>query len=480
MIIILINEYNKFDRGLKEKKIRAELRESLLSQKSRLEKALYSRIYFTRSVAAYVAVNSDISKESFNILAKEFISGDTVISTMSLARNCVIEVIYPLEGHEDAIGLELLKHPKRREMVEKSILTHQTFIAGPVELIEGGIAFISYTPVFTTFEGLKSNFWGVTDIVVYRDKLFNEVGLVASDSKFKYSMKGVDGSGNKGECFWGEPSAFENNPVIIEVQLPTGTWALAATPHIGWSDLIRQNESLYILLYLSAFIISLLVWLWAQALSKIRADEKELKALFGSMEDLIIEFNAKGEYVKIAPTNERLLILPKSEILGKKLHEVFDKENADFFYNAICKCLETKELVAIDYKLPINNKELWFRARISYLSENSVIFLAHDNTTVKIQEVAIIESEQKLKNLNIQKDKLFSIIAHDLKSPLGSFREITKLLYDEYDIFSENERKNFLQMIKESSNQVYELLENLLEWSRSQKGQLAFTPVELD
>ena len=480
MILFLINEYHIFDTGLKEKRAKSDLRESLISKKSRLEQALYSRIYFTKSVAAYVAVNSDITEDAFNILAKEFISGDTVISTMSLAKDCVIGVIYPLEDHESAIGLKLLEHPKRREMVEKSIITRQTFIAGPVELVEGGIAFISYTPVFSTFKDYKANFWGVTDIVLYRDKLFNEVGLSSSDKRFKYAMKGIDGTGNSGETFWGDSTAFDSNPVTVEIQLPTGTWTLAATPHNGWTELINQSESLYILLYLSAFIISILVWLWSLALVKIRTNEKELKALFASMEDLIIVFDKYGEYLKVAPTNEKLLVLPREEIIGKKLHDIFDKSTADFFLNAIIECLQTKQLVVIDYKLNINNRDLWFRARLSYLTDDTITYLAHDNTKVKNAEFAILESEKKLIELNSQKDKLFSIIAHDLKNPLGSFRQITKLLYDEYDSFDEKERKEFLQMIKESSIQVYELLENLLEWSRLQRNQIIFKPVQIN
>jgi PAS domain S-box-containing protein len=476
VILFLINEYSEFEQGLREKRLKSEIHEDLMSKKSQLEQSLYSRIYFTKSVAAYVSINTDIAKEDFNQLASEFIRGDTVISTMSIAKNCILSVIYPYEGHESAIGLNLLSHPQRKEMVEQSIITGQTFIAGPVELIEGGIAFISYTPVFTSMKKTQENFWGVADIVVYMDKLFNEVGLTESDSVFNYGMKGINGLGNSGEIFWGKENAFNEHSVSVEVLLPTGSWILSATPVNGWTELINRSESLYILLYLSAFIISLLIWLWSRALIKIRSNEKEMKALFGSMEDLIIEFNRKGEYVKVAPTNEKLLVMPRNEIIGKSLHDIFEKDLADFFLSPILECLETKKLVIIDYKLKISGEEMWFRARISYLSENSVIFLAHNNTTQKLTENALKNSEIKLKKINAQKDKFFSIIAHDLRNPLGSFYDIAKLLYDDYDNFDDIERKDFLKLLKESSKNTYELLDNLLEWSRSQKGLIKFSP----
>ncbi len=87
---------------------------------------------------------------------------------------------------------------------------------------------------------------------------------------------------------------------------------------------------------------------------------------------------------------------------------------------------------------------------------------------------AILASNYELSAVNSTKDKFFSIIAHDLKGPLGNFKEMTKMLYDDYVSFDEEERKEFLQIIKSSSENIYLLLENLLEWSRSQRGLIKF------
>jgi len=476
----MVKEYSIFDKSFQENKFRSDIRELLLSKKSKLEKSLYSRIYFTKSIAAYVSINSDIEPEAYTILAKEFIAGDTVISTMSLAKNCVIGTIFPLEGHETAIGLDLLAHPKRRNMVEKSIETGNTFIAGPVELVEGGIGFISYTPVFSSPGKDSSDFWGVSDIVVYRDKLFSEAGLSVHDNHFKYAMKGEDGSGDRGSIFWGDSTVFDSNPVLIEVLLPTGSWILAAAPKSAWSEALHDNSSFYLLLYLSAFIISVLIWLLSRALSKIRANEKELKALFGSMEDIIIEFSSSGEYVKIAPTNEKLLILPKNELLGKTVFEVFDRETAEFFLNAISSCLETKELTIIDYKLNIAGEEKWFEARLSYLNKDAVIYLAHDNTKRKTAENALIESEQRLKELNAQKDKFFSIIAHDLRSPFQGFIGLTEIISSNIADFTGEEIKHHLNEIHSQAQTILKMLKNLLDWALMKRGITKFEPQPAD
>ena len=78
--------YTSFKKGQWEKDIRAEMLDFMTGKKSNLEKALYSRIYYTRGVAAYVALNPEISDEEFSELAKEYIRGDSVISTLALSK----------------------------------------------------------------------------------------------------------------------------------------------------------------------------------------------------------------------------------------------------------------------------------------------------------------------------------------------------------------------------------------------------------
>jgi signal transduction histidine kinase len=84
------------------------------------------------------------------------------------------------------------------------------------------------------------------------------------------------------------------------------------------------------------------------------------------------------------------------------------------------------------------------------------------------------KQQKELRELNNTKDKFFSIIAHDLKNPFGLLVSISEMLVESYEDFSETERFGFLKDIKKSSNQIYNLLENLLQWARSQTGRIDF------
>ena len=102
-MLIAIRLHEHFNGKMNEFKSRNGLQQLLILKKSQLEKSLYSRIFYTRSIAAYVSMNPGITVGSFNRMAREFAENDSVISSMSLSENCIISAIYPLKGHEGAI-----------------------------------------------------------------------------------------------------------------------------------------------------------------------------------------------------------------------------------------------------------------------------------------------------------------------------------------------------------------------------------------
>jgi signal transduction histidine kinase len=90
------------------------------------------------------------------------------------------------------------------------------------------------------------------------------------------------------------------------------------------------------------------------------------------------------------------------------------------------------------------------------------------------------KQKKKFKELNQTKDKFFSIISHDLKGPVGTSSAMLDELIEEYDHFDEEERRVIIQNIHKSAQRTYHLLENLLDWSRSQRGTLKTNPELID
>lgn len=90
----------------------------------------------------------------------------------------------------------------------------------------------------------------------------------------------------------------------------------------------------------------------------------------------------------------------------------------------------------------------------------------------------ISEQRDRLDELNQTKNKLFSIIAHDLRGPIGSAYTFLELLTTHESEFTKQELLDNLILIKDSSNATFKLLENLLTWARAQKGEIVFNPIK--
>jgi signal transduction histidine kinase len=98
--------------------------------------------------------------------------------------------------------------------------------------------------------------------------------------------------------------------------------------------------------------------------------------------------------------------------------------------------------------------------------------LAREIEERKLLENALKDSERQLRALNASKDTFFSIIAHDLRNPFNSLVGLTKFLVSAIEDYDKDRLKSFLSRLHTSAEKVYALLNNLLEWSRLERGLL--------
>ncbi len=131
----------------------------------------------------------------------------------------------------------------------------------------------------------------------------------------------------------------------------------------------------------------------------LRQSEAELRALFESMEDVVIAVDSEGKFLKVAPTDPNLLYKPAEDIVGKSMRDVFPEDQAGLFMSVIRNTLETKKTQTVDYELNIGGVQKWRSATVSSLSEDSVIWVARDMTERKAMEKELVESEKKYREL---------------------------------------------------------------------------------
>lgn len=100
--------------------------------------------------------------------------------------------------------------------------------------------------------------------------------------------------------------------------------------------------------------------------------------------------------------------------------------------------------------------------------------------TLKRQQQHIQTQNAQLKQLNHDKDRFFSIIAHDLRGSLNSLRDLTRITAEDFEMYSLPKLKELIMVQFQTTDNLSKLLENLLIWARVQQGMIDYQPQKLD
>jgi signal transduction histidine kinase len=114
------------------------------------------------------------------------------------------------------------------------------------------------------------------------------------------------------------------------------------------------------------------------------------------------------------------------------------------------------------------------KALIKRLRNNNVLEekLTQNNIKIENQRDELDRQKKELEELNATKDKFFTIIAHDLKNPFNTVIGLSELLIERFDTYDLYKIKDFITQIHKFSNNAYNLLEDLLQWAKSQTGRI--------
>jgi len=217
---------------------------------------------------------------------------------------------------------------------------------------------------------------------------------------------------------------------------------------------------------------------------ELSTQEKHFRQIFQNFPLPYISLNENGDIIDVNPVWENMIGYSREEIIGKNFKTILSEENKQKFIKAF-KIFKEKGIVS-NVQFDLIKKDgsiiyISFHGRIES-SDNKFIrshCVFNDITLQRKAEKTLIKSEQRLRELNATKDKFFSIIAHDLKNPFNDLMGFTQLLALNIDKYDKTKIEQFAQIIHQSSKLAYNLLENLLDWSRSQTGTLKFKPEKI-
>ena len=341
---------------------RVDVLNQLSTVRARLEAGLSERIFLARGLTALVANNPNLEEEKFVRFSQAMLAGQTGIDLLSLVKDTTIAYVYPRLGNEEAVGVDLLTTPEHREAVQQAIATGNSLVTGPVRLISGRVAIIYRTPISIapTAESLQTQsdtkdgsntpssassaqYWGLAQVIVSADRLYRDAGLLKPSAPLNYALRGKDGLGASGEVFFGEPSIFDQNPVVVDVSLPNGSWQLAAIPAGGWLSTapsivwVRTGGGLL------ALVTGVMVFSWVSYPTKLRSNVKEAtmalrdseakyRELVDNASSMILRLDTQGNITFFNEFAQAFFGYSEEEILGQNavgtiLPETYDSGN---------------------------------------------------------------------------------------------------------------------------------------------------------
>ncbi len=237
------------------------------------------------------------------------------------------------------------------------------------------------------------------------------------------------------------------------------------------SSIIKSNNSL---IMASEFI----------DISDRKKAEQDLKKEHARFKK-IMDINPSGIYI----VDKKYNIEYTNPVIKKEFGQINDRKCYLYFHNLTkpCEWCKNKEVFAgksvrWEWLLKKNNKYYdIFDTPITNpdgtISKFEIFF---DITDSKKAEQALKESEEKLRKSNQTKDKFFSIIGHDLKSPFNAILGFSEILLKKHKDYDNEKREKLIKSVNDSANSAFKLLENLLTWSRSQSGVIKYSPEKLN
>lgn len=217
----------------------------------------------------------------------------------------------------------------------------------------------------------------------------------------------------------------------------------------------------------------------------LRISEERFRSLLQSVPLIAVQgYGKDGTTQYWNEASERLYGYTAQEAIGRNLLDlIIPAELEDGIREAVKNSLQSG--------IPVPASELSLMrkdgTRVAVLSSHAVVCIPGlepelfcfdiDITERKRAEEEITKANQKLEKLVSEKDKLFSIIAHDLRSPFHGLIGLTEVLVTELNLLSSAEIEKYSKAVHTSVLNLYKLLENLLEWSQLQKGSISYAPV---
>ena len=314
---------------------------------SRIEVQLNRYLAESDLVKKSIEEGLTISDKQFATLSRLMQDEDNIIKVHEIAKDGIVSQIYPMEGNEDVIGLNLIENPERKKEARLTRDSGEYTIAGPFELVQGGNGVLLFDPVYRMDDKGCKKFWGFSILVMDWQKFIKKMELdQLENAGYHYQIwkKGTDDEKIViAQC----DNLQETDTLEVACTVPNDTWYFEIVPENGWVTMTQKLWGLLISV-LTAFIVMIIYLQFKMRRYRDALHEKEL-------EKAVLEAKNANE--------------AKTRFLFNMSHDIRTPMNAIIGFSELLEKHIDEKDKAIDYLGKIKSSSNFLLSLINYVLE---------------------------------------------------------------------------------------------------------------
>lgn len=221
-----------------------------------VEEFVNENVSLLRGLSAYIQMTDNYDNDEIYNYLDYLIQGRlNSIRNISVLEDTTIQWVYPIEGNEDAIGVDLAKIESQAEDINTVKNDLIKVFVGPVDLVQGGTGFIVRIPL------LKNNeYWGMISVVLRSEITFNFIREFSDLNKVDYL---ITHENNSNDIIYGNTNILEENPLKFKTDKSLGQWDVYSIPKGGWANNRLGKALAYLFGLTIGIILSIYVFRWS-------------------------------------------------------------------------------------------------------------------------------------------------------------------------------------------------------------------------
>ena len=423
----------------------------------------------------------DLSQERFSQFAEPVLRGKSQINNVDLAPNMVIQMIYPYEGNEKAIGFNLGEAPLQKTDVLEAREFDEMTLTGPINLVQGGQGFIGQIPAYLddSTGNDKRQFWGMISEVINAHRLYEASGLKDANSLLDFALL----KAGEDKPFFGETNILLSNPVTVSVYLPNTEWKVLAIPKSGWKQTAPSAWILRLFFVVVASVIVIQIWMLAKNNRKLSVEQKRLRALF-EMSPIGIAFNdmETGSFIELNEalvkptgyTKEEFVNLSYWELTPTDYQEQEAKQLESLEKHGRYGPYQKEYIKKSGERYPV----LLNGVRLEDRNGKKFIWSIVEDISERIEnEKRLIEARDAAQSADKAKSEFLATMSHEIRTPLNGVVGMIDLLSRTQ---LDDEQKRKLGIARSSAEFLLVVINDILDFSRIEAGKLELEEIDFD